>query len=417
MDIHTENYKRALEKLVSYNKNLYLPGRESESEEISDIIKTKLKKRHSRRKPDTHAGAIYIFGHSGAGKTTVVNHVSERLSRRKNSIQESNTVHIDCIHFPRLERVYSEILSKLTKESCSPDEARERLSWILGEGDFKLIIIDQLEIFSPKRNLEVIHSLNDWANRPESRLILILISRNDIYQRRFSKEFRALIGKFDKKIHFKRYNEDHLMEILNARLGIDLVEKIFEPSSLKLATSRTANEGGDARKFLTICRLAIRLAMDQGSSQVQPSHIHKSGWNNTYQIAYHYIQTACPLQIMILRCIVIGAKIDGKDHVTALATWTRLVHMLKNLTKKENYYSCFNQYWYIYQLQCLEGSQIISIHGDGPWLEKQLYIRNPTEIYEMISSVKSGTSATSTSDSQSEVASTRDRAALSIRYK
>jgi origin recognition complex subunit 1 len=118
-----------------------------------------------------------------------------------------------------------------------------------------VLLLDELDFLVTRRQ-GVIYNLLEWAQAPQSRLIVIAIANTmDLPERVLTKRIASRLGLL--RVEFMPYSEQQLISILSTRLGPDC--PIVSMNAIAFASRKVAAVNGDARRLLDICRRAVEL--------------------------------------------------------------------------------------------------------------------------------------------------------------
>ena len=108
----------------------------------------------------------------------------------------------------------------------------------------------------------MLYNLFNWPTLPNSRLIVVAIANTMNLADLLPNKIQSRVGITPRlsnltsgltRVNFEPYTSQQLITIIESRLR-DVPGKIFEQGAIKLCATRIANNTGDARKALDICR-------------------------------------------------------------------------------------------------------------------------------------------------------------------
>lgn len=198
----------------------------------------------------------FLFGPSGAGKTTVARAAVREL---RQEVMEVPTAYVNCWReYTRtgvLERATKGMLGVPVPGNASASQLLERLG--NGLESPSVLILDEVDQLRDKGVLYDLHSVRGlgWiciANRE----VDLLADLDERVRSRVSVGYR---------VQFDRYTVDTVAEILDRRATQGL-----EPGAVERETLRGIAEhvDGDARRGITALRVAARKANDEGLSTI-----------------------------------------------------------------------------------------------------------------------------------------------------
>jgi origin recognition complex subunit 1 len=110
----------------------------------------------------------------------------------------------------------------------------------------------------------VLYNLFNWPTLPHSRLIVIAIANTmnlaDMLPNKIQSRVGIVLATSDgvdlvglTRVNFEPYKADQLIKIIESRLQ-NVPGNIIEKDAIKLCAMKIANNTGDARKALDVCR-------------------------------------------------------------------------------------------------------------------------------------------------------------------
>lgn len=421
-----KDLKLAREKLYANNIECGLPGREDKISQIYDFLYNRLKIRKTveAKRAKVQAGSVanipsrhdsktmLICGVPGTGKTVTVMTVLEKLEKlrdqKSSSIQPFRHVYINGQHLSGPQKVYTEILFRLTGINSTPENAQAKLDTIFNYQNqqqeieldnrrkssrggatlkkkvfngFTIIVIDELDLLYNDKRQTVFYSLFDWPTHAENKVILIGIANAMDLSERFIRSGRSRCGW--EKCVFEAYTGASLQTILEVRLGIDLLNKCFKKEAVIVATRRIGKMTGDARRILDTCRLAINKAIvlteENGKfQQVTPNIIDEVGFQNYDIQRRNYILACNPIQLLILKSILIETKRVGEENCETDGVYRQLMNLIKREKDiYKNFVLSFKEYKE--ELTKLATQSMIYLENNKNLPQKRLYLQDDSE--------------------------------------
>ena len=254
------------------NKNTlspeYVPGeilhREREMEQLTHMMAPVLR--------DYSPNNIFIYGSVGTGKTITAKFVLSELSKLVRKNKKTHIIYINC-KMRRVSDTEYRLLSQMLKEfgvkvpdtGLSTNVLHRRLEALL-EGKNTVVVLDEVDTLIQKIGDNFLYSMIRTADN----LSLIGITNNLTWQKRL--DMRVVSSLREEEIVFNKYNALQLYDILKARAEEAFSIKIYDAVINKCA-ALAAQEHGDARRALTLLRLAGDLAEREGSPNVEEYHV------------------------------------------------------------------------------------------------------------------------------------------------
>lgn len=371
-----EDLKLARKKLNANNVDAGLPGREEHGDYIYNFIYERIKIRHSgaAMKARVESGLVakiasrhmnktmFVCGVPGTGKTVTVEWVLKKMEKvrdKKNSpIHNFEHIYVNAQHLSSPEKVYTEILYKLTGEHRNSEAAQDKLNQIFLADDetcsvksdenskrrtkkpvtkkvsegYKIVVIDELDLLYSDKRQTIFYSLFDWPTHAHSKMILIGIANAMDLSDRLIRSGDSRMG-LEKRV-FESYTSSNLQTILEVRLGLELLNKCFSKESVIVATRRIGKMTGDARRILDTSRLAIDKAIrlsetNKKFQQVTAKIIDEVGFQNFDLHRKNYIQTCRPIILLLLKAILKDTVRVGEENVEAINVFVQLRNDLK----------------------------------------------------------------------------------------
>jgi orc1/cdc6 family replication initiation protein len=228
----------------------YLPNkmvhREGERQEIARCLR-----------PLVDGGSpenMLLYGPPGTGKTAMANYVVEELKEKV----FANSSYVNCFSQKSRFEIFYELLDqKLT--TPRDGTSTEKIIDMFEEKTRKeptVVIIDEVDQITDD---EVLYELSRFQN-----VGIIFIANDQKIFSHFEDRVRSRLSGM-RRIHFRRYNEDELADILELRQEHGLKDSSISEGQLKEIAARS---GGDARMALNSLRFAAREAERQELEQI-----------------------------------------------------------------------------------------------------------------------------------------------------
>ena len=124
-----------------------------------------------------------------------------------------------------------------------------------------VVLLDELDQLVMAKQT-VLYNLFNWPTLPNSRLIVVAISNTmnltDMLPNKIQSRFGSLVvTKISQlgliRVNFEPYTTPQLIKIIESRLE-NVPGNIVEYDAIRLCSMRIANNTGDARKALDVCR-------------------------------------------------------------------------------------------------------------------------------------------------------------------
>lgn len=265
-----ELQKRVIE-LLRLSENKYVCGRSKEANDLETFIHSSVRK--------NRGGSVFVFGLSGTGKTTTVNHVLDNLDTKGLAC---SIIRMTASCVTTVSRFINQIYARInglkddpTKRAKKSDLASFTVKYyrqnvaVLKQifespKKYTILLVDEVDYLRGRYFLKDSHVSNNWvlqamfeaANSPESKVLVIAISNH--------LELATMITeKMCQIILFRPYDEKQLMEIIKGKLN-ELGESytsVINDTAILLLVRRIANTSGDLRTCLDAFTRAISQSM------------------------------------------------------------------------------------------------------------------------------------------------------------
>lgn len=258
--------KGALDSLLLPQKIL---GREKQME---SLVRFLLGYRHGHVVP-----FISVYGRSGSGKTTIVQHVC-------NNLQEVEYV---LVNLRRAHTIFGATNLVLADLGLDPikgsrgmlpfEKISKAIQTLLEKNKKKLFVmaLDEFDvIFSDKRGrpsdfiYKLVELEKDLAKK-DLHLCVVGISNNVISEYDIDDRVKSRIG--TSEIFFEPYFYSHILSLLEERAQ-EAFSKGIDVSVLRQCAKLASEEHGDARRAIDLLRVAAEIASAEGKN-IAPSHV------------------------------------------------------------------------------------------------------------------------------------------------
>jgi cell division control protein 6 len=307
-----------------------LPHREKEIDNLVTILAPLLK--------GDPCSNIFIYGKTGTGKTATVKQVGSDLAdigRKKG--REIDCVYVNCEVVDTQYRVLANLANHFIKTWADRvpftgwplDEVYERMRQAFNslEGSI-IIILDEVDKLVSKSGDDVLYTLSaltDDLSRSDSSLIGV---SNDLRFAEFlDPRVRSRLS--EEEMVFPPYEAAQLRDILMERARLAFADGALTDEALSLCSALAAQEHGDARRALTLLRVAGEVAEREGSEKIEERHVRRAGAKIEVDRITEAIRTL-PIQSKLVMLSVI----DGRDLLGPSMT-TGEVYEVYDLLSKE----------------------------------------------------------------------------------
>ncbi|MCL2786204.1 MAG: ORC1-type DNA replication protein [Methanomassiliicoccaceae archaeon] len=306
-----------------------LPHRSGEIDEIATIIASAFE----GDKPSN----ILIFGQPGTGKTAVMNFIGNELRKEDPDGERCVYVYINCeivdTQYGILQNIGNQIITDFEKRiptGWSLEKVySETKNYIDVQNKVFVIVLDEVDRLVVKSGDDVLYHLSKInEDLKQSKLSLVGISNNTKFVEFLDPRVKSRLGE-EKKI-FYPYSAQQLGDILRSR-----AELAFEPGGLEdgvisLCAALSAQEQGDARRALSLLRIAAEIAERNGDATVAEAHVKSAKSKIELDVVSETVKALTQQSKTVLMSIIHNTKNDNKTMTTGdvYSTYNELCDVL-----------------------------------------------------------------------------------------
>lgn len=242
--------------LLSDHDSIEPIGREDEIDKIA----SSLEPLSHRRKPEN----LLVYGPSGVGKTTCVNHVFQNLEAET----RVKTVWINCWQYNTRPSLLTELLVQLgypaPRKGKPVDELLSKLCEWLDKNRCIAVALDEFDQMNGET--EIAYDLQLLNENADNQLGVVMISNQPSSKIELDPRSQSRLDY--QTIEFQSYTRDELVTILK-----DRVEKAFYPgtvsdTTLERIAELNSDDEGDCRKAIAHLLRAGRMAEREGHTEI-----------------------------------------------------------------------------------------------------------------------------------------------------
>ncbi len=259
--------------------------RESQLQLIEDALKPAL----ANTRPDN----LFLFGPTGAGKTTCAKFTCKQLSEYKPSVYST---YINCWEFNTRLAVLSQIAGAIgigfPRRGLAGDEVFSRIIEMTKKSKSTIIVfLDEFDQLCLKKEEGIVYDLTRAGENHGVNIGIVCISNKsnllDTIDKRILSSFSPL------RLEFQKYSPAELKDILRERAKSALRPGSWNEEVIGLCAGHAAKLGGDCRIALRCLWRAARFA-DRDGIKITEQHIRSAfeekGEQNENTVALNEIE-------------------------------------------------------------------------------------------------------------------------------
>ncbi|WII08101.1 orc1/cdc6 family replication initiation protein [Methanomassiliicoccales archaeon LGM-RCC1] len=316
-------YLNKRKDLVRYKKYLQtdyipesLPHRDDLLNQLVEIIAPSLNK----IKPSN----ILIIGQTGTGKTVTVNFLGKELKKADSAEENVSLIYINCeitdtpygILYNIANTIITDSSKKVPYTGWSVDKIIEELkNYMEEQKKIFIVVLDEIDRSINKNGDDVFYYLTSINNSlKESKISVIGISNNPKFTDLLSSKIKSRLC--EEKIIFPPYSVEEINDILLERANNAFDEGILDVGVIPYCAAITAQDGGDARRAISLLKLSAEIAERNGDPVITEAHVKSAKNKFEMDAVTEIVKKALNDQLKIVLMSII--KITEKGQKTMI---------------------------------------------------------------------------------------------------
>lgn len=247
-------------------------GRDNEIEEYEAALQPIINGEY----PDN----IFIYGKTGVGKTAVTNFLlNELLESAEHFDVDISLITLNCDGLSTSYQAAISLINNLREpehhiaETGHPQSKVYRLLWdeLNKLSGTIIVVLDEIDHITDDTFLYQITRADNNGYIDNIQLGLIGISNDSTFREQLNAKIQSSLC--ETEISFPPYGTEELQKVLEQRADIAFYQNAFENGVISLCAALGRQDGGDARRAITLLRKAGDLARTENAATVTTDHV------------------------------------------------------------------------------------------------------------------------------------------------
>lgn len=250
-------------------------GRDNEIEEYEAALQPVINGEY----PDN----IFIYGKTGVGKTAVTNFLLNELEESAEHFDvDISVITVNCDGLSTSYQAAISLVNKLRSpdnhiaETGHPQSKVYRLLWdeLNTLSETVIVVLDEIDHLTDDTFLYQITRADNNGYIDNIQLGLIGISNDSTFREQLDAKVQSSLC--ETEISFPPYGADELQKVLEQRAKIAFHPEALDEGVIPLCAALGRQDGGDARRAITLLRKAGDLARTENAETVTTNHVERA---------------------------------------------------------------------------------------------------------------------------------------------
>ncbi len=245
-----------------------LPGREAQESDLAIALQPAAEGKRPAN--------CFIYGPSGAGKTSACKHV---ISQLKEYSGRAQCFYANCWQHATEQAILSLIAQKvgalLPRRGLASDEIFERVTqYFKSKKIVPIVVLDEADRLFYASEEKLLYRLSRSLEETGVPFGIVMVTNDASLLARADQRIRSSLA--IKQIEFPQYSPGELKAILNYRAGLSLFAEAVDDEVIALCAGHGAKNGGDARAALQCLWLSAKNAEGRAAQKISLDDVRKA---------------------------------------------------------------------------------------------------------------------------------------------